>query len=256
MDYLDVLHLVISVVTLTVLVITLRKVYKIHLATYDLLSSGKEAKTLFSQIQSLYALERTLDLKKPLPPVRGWAGSPDFLLRVGSEILARKPNIVMECSSGVSTVVIARCLQLNGSGHVYSLEHDAIYAQKTNELIAAYELGAWATVLHSPLETTKSDTPWYSEKNIPSDLPPIDLLVVDGPPATTAPMARFPALPRLIGRMASNAVVIADDTQRPDETRMIDLWQKSFPDLTATDCNCEKGCTMLEFALESSRRAQ
>lgn len=247
MNYLGIIQVLISALTLVVLVLVFYKIRKIHLSTYKLETAAEETKSLFSQIQSLYALERVLALNQPLPPLRGWAGSPDFLLRVAREILARKPGVVMECSSGVSTIVTARCLQLNGSGHVFSLEHDLTYVQKTREMIAAYGLSSWATVLHAPLQTVTTDTPWYSEDVIPTDLPPIDLLVVDGPPATTAPMARYPALPRLIGRMASDAIIIADDAAREDETRMIERWKEAFPQITAVDCNCEKGCMLIRL---------
>jgi len=247
MSYLAVLQLLISIAILFALILVFHKVKKIHLSTYELESAAEETKNLFSQVQSFYALEKILNLNQPLPPLRGWAGSPDFLLRVAREILERKPGVVMECSSGVSTIVTARCLQLNGSGHVFSLEHDLTYAQKTRELVAAYGLSSWATVLHAPLQTVTTETPWYSEEVIPADLPPIDVLIVDGPPATTAPLARYPALPRLIGRMASNSIIIADDAARADETKMIERWKEAFPKITVIDCNCEKGCTLIRL---------
>ena len=247
MNYADLFHLLISITALATIVLTLHKVKKIHLATYELTSAANETEKIFEQLQSLYALERTLHLEKPLPKLRGWAGSPDFLLRTATEVLSRKPEVVMECSSGASTVVIARCLQLNGHGHVYSLEHDLAYSKKTIDLISSHGLSSWATVIHAPLETKRTDTPWYSEDLIPPDLPKIDVLVVDGPPSTTAPMARLPALPRLIDRKSKNAIIIADDTSRSDDSRMIEIWMKNFQINSITDCDCEKGCTLLEL---------
>lgn len=234
-----------ALVALSLLI--LHKTRKIHLATYQLLAAARETQTLFSQIQSLLALERQLDLDKPLPPLRGWAGSPDFLLRLSNEILDRKPQVVMECSSGVSTVVIARSLQLNGQGRAYSLEHELEFVKKTRKLLEAHGLSNWAQIIHAPLETENTGTPWYAERDIPGDLPPIDLLVVDGPPATTATLARYPALPRLADRLNEYAVIIADDTNRKDETEMIRRWLESFPAAQATNCHCEKGCMLIEL---------
>ena len=166
--------------------LALQKVRKIHLATYtlirDLVATRQETEALFGQIQSLLSLEQQLALPHALPPMRGWAGSPDFLLVVANEVSRKKPQTVMECSSGVSTLVIARCLQLNGKGHLYSLEHDAHYVAKSQELIRSYGLEDWVTILHAPLETSLTDTPWYAESSIPNDINPIDLLVVDAPP--------------------------------------------------------------------------
>lgn len=79
MSYLDVLQLLISIAILFALILVFHKVKKIHLSTYELESAAEETKNLFAQVQSFYALEKILNLNQPLPPLRGWAGSPDFL---------------------------------------------------------------------------------------------------------------------------------------------------------------------------------
>lgn len=239
--------LLVTATGLAATLLALHKVRKIHLATYELQSAAKETRSLFSQLQALSALERTLALEKPLPPLRGWAGSPDFLLIVAKAILSKKPKIVFECSSGTSTLVIARCLQLNGNGHLHSLEHDSTYAEKTRSLLEENDLSSWATVIHAPLSTANTSTPWYSECFIPSDIKNIDLLIVDGPPSTVAPMARFPALPRLIDKLSKDALIIVDDTDRDDDSRMLKRWLELYPRMVATDCSCEKGCVTLHL---------
>lgn len=119
------LAIILLILSTALLAVCLYKIRKIHLISYQLINNTnftrREAETLFSQIQALLALERKLDMHDALPPMRGWAGSPDFLLKTTEETLRRKPQTVMEFSSGVSTVVLARCLQLNGTGHVYGL---------------------------------------------------------------------------------------------------------------------------------------
>jgi predicted O-methyltransferase YrrM len=234
---------------LVLMVLVLHKTRKIGLATYTLLDDAahtrRETETLFAQIQALLALERKLGLAEALPPMRGWAGSPDFLLIVADEILAHKPRTVMECSSGVSTLVVARCLQINGKGHVYSLEHALDYAKKTRKLLDKFGLAQWATVIDAPLQTNHTDTPWYAEEAIPKDLAPIEVLIVDGPPASTAPLARFPALPRLLPRMADHFVVIIDDANRDDEVEIVKRWKHQFPHLQETKIPCEKGLVLL-----------
>src|SRR5207244_4204311 len=113
------------------------------------------------------------------------------------------PRIVLECGSGVSTVVCARMLQLGGSGHVYSLEHDATFAEQTRALLSRHGLSNWATVVDASLDQT-TDPPWYSENAIPKEAVNIELFVVDGPPANVAHLARYPALPRMASRLAEN----------------------------------------------------
>lgn len=177
--------------------------------------------------------------------MRGWAGSPDFLLKTAEEALRRKPQTVMECSSGVSTVVLARCLQLNGSGHVYSLENSPEFAVKTRALLEQHGLADWVTVLDAPLVTKSTQTPWYDESVIPAELMAIDMLVVDGPPASTAPLARYPALPRLYPRMAANCTVMLDDADRSDEVELLRRWQQEFSEFEQTHLACEKGLVQL-----------
>lgn len=244
------LVILLGIVTLLQLVI-LHKTRRIHLATFtirdDTSEIRRETESLFAQTQALLALERKLGLSEALPPLRGWAGSPDFLLVIADEVLSRKPQTVVECSSGASTVVIARCLQINGNGHVFSLEHDPEFANKTRRLLAKHGLQEWATVLDAPLQTRHTKTPWYAEEALPTDLLPVDLMVVDGPPQAVGPLARYPALPRLMPRLADRAAIIVDDTDRDDETEMLRRWQVEFPQLRQFNCYCEKGCVRIEI---------
>lgn len=246
-----VVPLVLSAVTLImgVLLLLLHKVRRIHLATYELrenvAATRREVETFFAQIQSLLALERLLDLPRALPSMRGWAGSPDFLLSVAEQVLDQKPSTVVECSSGVSTLTIARCLQLNGRGHVYSLEHEAEYARRTREHLTRLGLSQWATVLHAPLLHGSDGMEWYDDTALPADLPPIELLVVDGPPASNLPEARYPALPRLLPRSSKSFIVMLDDANRPGERAVVARWRSLAPDLVEEHIPCEKGLTVL-----------
>jgi len=229
----------------------LHKVREVHLSTYkmleDLSVSRREVESLFPQIQALLALERKLALNMALPPLRGWAGSPDFLLEVADNVTSRKPNVVMECSSGVSTLVIARCLQLNGRGHLYSLEHNPQYAGITRENLRRFGLVEWATVIDAPLEREGSQPPWYARKAIPDTIQEVEMLVVDGPPSPIARHIRYPAIPRLIERFASNAIVMLDDADRADEREAVDRWLNEYPGLTCTRLNCEKGLAVVQL---------
>ena len=232
------------------LIVLLRKARGIHLATYRLLDDAqatrRESEALFPQLQALWALERKLGLDEPLPSLRGWAGSPDFLLEVAREVEALRPGVVVECSSGSSTLVIARCLQRLGAGHVYSLEHDPEYAAKTRALLARHGLAQWATVLDAPLRSQGGGQPWYDDSVLPADLAPIELLVIDGPPAATAPRAREPALPRLAARLAAGCVVLADDADRPDELEMVRRWIAAEPRWRLSRLPAEKGLARLQ----------
>lgn len=247
---LQILTIALIVAALLAVLGIFHKARKIHLATFRLLENAdttrRESTVLFSQLQALSALENKLGLPQALPPMRGWAGSPDFLLTVADAVLRRKPATVVECSSGVSTLVAARCLQLNGAGHVYSLEHDKAYAGKTAQMLKQYGVDEWATVLYAPLISKDNTFTWYDDSVLPSDIRPIELLVVDGPPHHTAPLARLPAIPRLLSRMADKAVVILDDAAREEEQEIVKQWTQIAPEFSANYLHHEKGCTVLK----------
>lgn len=242
--------LLVCLATLAVTVISLHKIRSVHLASFELrqrlTETEAEVKTLYAQFQALLALERLLDLPQALPALRGWAGSPDFLLRVAQTARALRPDTVLECSSGVSTVVLARCLQLQGHGHVYSLEHEAEYAEKTRRLLDEHGLTSFATVVHAPLVQHGGYSPWYDESKLPSNLPPVDLLVIDGPPAALAEQARYPALPRLIDRLAPAVTVMLDDAGRPDELALVKRWLQQWPAFKSDYLPLEKGLAILQ----------
>lgn len=224
---------------------------------YNKLSSGidrlskqlvVDSGNVIAQVESLLSLQTELKLNHALPPARGWAASPDFLCNLFVHTLKFRPRSVVECSSGISTVVLARCMEIIGEGHVYSLEHDAEYAVKTRDLLQLHGLSKFATVCNAPLESIELDKwsgQWYSHEVLPEDLR-IDLLVVDGPPWFVAKTARYPAVPVLHDRFNRNAAVFLDDAARMDEKIAVKMWLEEFPDLALFDVpKCEKGCVAI-----------
>ena len=79
-----------------------------------------------------------------MPPTRGVAASPDFLLCIADHLRTAKPDIVAECGAGVTTLVIARCLQLNGYGKLFSIESDEGQARLARERLRERDLTGFA----------------------------------------------------------------------------------------------------------------
>jgi len=228
----------------------LHKIRRIHLMAYRIQEDAARARTeshaLFGQLSALASLDRCLRLDGAIPSMRGWAASPDFLLAITEEFRERKPERVIEYSSGTSTVVIAKCLELCRRGPAYSLEHDPDYAEATRTQLKRYGLERWATVVDAPLERTpRFESPWYSLSALPNEAREIDLLVIDGPPGTTGPLARYPALPRLNERLARTCSVLLDDADRDSERRALALWNEAFPEFLQQRLYCEKGAARL-----------
>lgn len=211
--------------------------------------STRQTDNVISQIEALLALYAEIRPTHGLPPTRGWAASPDFLHNLVMHTLSDRPLTVVECSSGISTVVLARCMEILGEGHVYSLEHDKEYAEKTRALLRQHGTEHFATVCDAPLKNItlpRWSGEWYSHKVLPVDLK-IDLLVIDGPPWFTAELARYPAVPVLYERFNPHAMVFLDDADRKEEQMMVKRWLDEFSDLAAVGVPvCEKGCVVLK----------
>lgn len=201
----------------------------------------------FRQIEALMGLYTDLKPDRSLPETRGWAASPDFLLMLVTHAKEAKPRMIVECGSGCSTVVLARTLALTGAeGRIYSLEHIAEFRQRTIEELVRHEVASLATVLHAPLREyalPSGKWRWYTLEELPDG--EIDMLIVDGPPGTIGPLARYPAGPLLFGRLARHASIFVDDTGRADEGMLIARWMEEYPDLVQEVGTCEKGCVVL-----------
>lgn len=192
------------------------------------------------------ALADRLDLRQGLPWTANWTAAADFLTVIVDHALAARPETIVECGSGLSTLMLARCCALNGAGHVYSLESGAAFTAGTRAELARYGLDRLATVIDAPLVTRTvrgRGHQWYDLKDLPERR--IDMLVVDGPPGFLQPLARYPALPLLRDRLAAGCVILLDDAARPDEAKIVALWRAEFPDLEHEYLATERGCSIL-----------
>ncbi len=227
----------------------LHKVRRVHLMAFDVRNDIERAKAndrLFQQLQALDGLYRELNFTRALPNTREWAASPDFLAVLAGHALEHRPQVVVECGSGVSTVVLARCMQLNGAGRVISLDHDGRFAEETRRNLERHGLSEWADVIHAPLRehSIGGDTwKWYDTRDL-ADVP-IDMLVVDGPPMPMEKMIRYPAGPLLFPRLSSRAAVFVDDADRRGDQQVISRWFEENPDFGGETIDCEKGCMVL-----------
>ncbi|CAN5591255.1 hypothetical protein BH23CHL8_BH23CHL8_20180 [soil metagenome] len=204
---------------------------------------------LFAQLEAMGWLRELLALEHPLPATRHWAASPDLLVELVRIIDRSRPLSVVELGSGVSTIVMAARLKAMGQGRLVALEHEASYAEETRQNLALQGLDDVATVLDAPLADVRvgeAEWRWYSlpEEGLPSS---IELLLVDGPPGDTGPLARYPALPQLAPRLAPGATIVMDDADRPDEREAARRWQAERPGLSLRHLPLESGAFVLRL---------
>ncbi len=167
----------------------------------------------------------------------GWAVTPQVGQLLIATLHKSKPRIVVECGSGLSTLLLGYALQKIGSGKVFSLEHDGRHARQTRSFVQAHCLTKWVQVIHAPLAvTTLNEIPWkwYDLRNL-KIRGTIDLLFIDGPPGNLQARSRYPAGPLLFRRVSDDGLVILDDAHRQDERAIVKRWLREFPEFKRHD---------------------
>jgi predicted O-methyltransferase YrrM len=211
------------------------------------ISAGfKQSGRDYEQVEALFSIFSVLKIKFPLPEMKSWSIRPDFAKHLVSEILAAKPAFILEAGSGVSTVIAAYALQLNGAGRIVSLDHQEKYAAKTRRQLELHGLSAIATVVYAPLKdhsVAGKKWKWYDLEN--AETAAINLMIVDGPPADIQPLSRYPALPLLEHRLAPGAILMMDDVRREDEKEILKAWQREYPAFDSELVNTERGMLIL-----------
>lgn len=202
---------------------------------------------IYSQVDALFSIFSMINIRHPLPTMRGWPVSPDFVKVLISLIHEIKPSLIVETGSGVSTIISGYCLESIGHGTISSLDHDEKFAEETRQNLIRHELNSIGTIHHCPIgEVTVGEEicPWYT---LPSNLTnsPIDLLVIDGPPANLGAMARYPALPLFFENLSEHAVILMDDAAREGERKIIERWMNMYKGFDYTYLETEKGTVIL-----------
>jgi len=196
---------------------------------------------LYKQQQALASIHGVINLRSPLPVMGEWAAAPDFLQIIAEIILDRKPETIVECGSGASTVVVGYLLEKNERGRIFSLENKNNFYEKNKHLIARHNLSQYVSIVDAPLVECKVNNhsyEWYDTTQI-ADLESIDMLIVDGPAGN-----RYPVLPLLFNQLSDNVFVIIDDCKREKDGENILRWLAEFP-FEAEWVNTEKGTCIL-----------
>jgi predicted O-methyltransferase YrrM len=193
----------------------------------------------YHQVEALEQLLPALKLTATLPPSRGWAASPDFLLTLSSIVRKSKPKLVLELGSGVSTLVSAK----SGARRIISLDHSKEFGEATREMLKEHKVTG-AQIRINELLTYPGGYKWYSPEAL-IGVKGIDLLVIDGPPSSTNPDARYPALEHLLPLLTKKAIVILDDADREDEKKLAQAFAHAMPNHKLTFLRHEKGTAVI-----------
>jgi hypothetical protein len=189
-----------------------------------------------SQAEKRALIERLGLAADALPNLGSWKADTGLLTMLADHVLTAKPQTVVELGAGATSLVLARCLQMNGGGHLVSFDQHGDFVAATGDWLA--DNGLSADLRTAALGPSPGDWPglWYQLGSLPER---IDLLVIDGPPWTIHPYVRG-AAESLFDRIPSGGTVMMDDGARPGERIVAARWRKRWPDF---DFRLETGGT-------------
>ena len=234
---------IVLIVLIGILLVKLRSLRVVVLNA----ATKRDIDNLYSQIESFDSLHQELGFTHALPRLRGNVASPDFLRELAQQVAQRRPQYVVECGSGVTTIVLAQALSKHGYGHVYSLDQDIDSANKTYSWLCEHGLTDWATVIYAePIQYTlnSNNFTWYTLNDLPNTA--IDMMVINGPDSKSQKYVRYPALFLLRGRLTDLCAIIVNNTNRPDDAATLALWAHDFPEFRFQKLRYEKGCAVGE----------
>jgi len=153
-------------------------------------------------------------------------------------------------SSSISTI------PLELPNRIVTFEHNKKYHRKTMSELKANKLSHLVDLVHAPLIEMKvenEDYLYYSCESKLSQLAAIYaertariLILIDGPPGVTGPLARLPAVPLLLNYLGKHQLdIVLDDYKREEEKETVVRWKKQFEkryfDYDEEQVQCEKG---------------
>lgn len=247
----DIVILAVLAIAIAVLAYLVRSIRALHRkvnrnaerVTKELATQTGRIKTelghVYHQFEAVEQLLPLLKLSAPLPPSRGWAASPDFLLSLAHITKRVKPRLTVELGSGISTLVLAK----SGAKKIISLDHSQEFGSQTREMLASHGVRGVDIRIHE-LQTYAGKYKWYAKSTL-KGLAKIDLLVIDGPPSSINPDARYPALEHLVPLLSPKATIVLDDVYRDEERKLADAIAKVLPNHVMTILSHEKGTAVI-----------
>lgn len=133
-------------------------------------------------------------------------------------------NSVLECGSGLSTIVLGILADLRGF-KVYSLEHNEYWGERVVNTLRNNNIKNVQVSICSMKKFAEFD--WYDvdSTSLPKD---ISLVICDGPPSRTRG-GRYGFLPVLYGNLVKECKILVDDYNRVGEMTMVERWKESWP---------------------------
>lgn len=170
-------------------------------------------------------------LASAIPEGFAWTSSsvaPRAISVLLNEIIIHRRTRVIECGSGISTIIMAKALADQG-GRIVSVDHDATWQNLVRKMSGGLEC---IDFIHTALKSKGigQEFDWYDQQILYNELgdQKFDMGFVDAPIANRTPQARFPAFPLLKSYFDESFALFLDDTNREGERKIANEWAKEY----------------------------
>jgi hypothetical protein len=147
-----------------------------------------------------------------------WSALDEYLAGCVKHALS-SPGPILECGSGLSTIVVGAIAQKYGK-KLWTLEHRAEWALKLTTYLKKYKIDS-VTLNTKPLKDY-GEYCWY-EPNLRTMPDRFTLVICDGPPGTTKG-GRYGLVPVVGNKIKPGCVILLDDAGRKEELAIARKW--------------------------------
>lgn len=185
-------------------------------------------RTNYQQLTTYLELRRVFDSAETMPPLRGYAISPDLVFYLLDLLDRYSPKSIAEFGSGFSSVVFSRYADANNAS-VTSFDHEPFFAKKSAENVKkwgyekSFEL-ITTEVIEQSVDGQK--VMFYDHKAAPAQRQ-YDFVFLDGPPQKLGLTVRGGLLPLFRPQLAPGCIIVLDDYYRPGEREIVKNWLES-----------------------------
>ena len=159
----------------------------------------------------------------------GYSADNTFVSRVIELAKSAGSGTILECGSGLTTILLGLIARERGDIKIVSLEQDNRWRWRVRRAIKySDQSNPHVEVRDAPIKYFEDGFDWYDDSAL-TDLPKISLIICDGPPGFVLG-GRYGVVPILkrLDLLNSPTKILLDDASRPAEMEIMKRWESEF----------------------------
>jgi len=150
----------------------------------------------------------------------GYSADVSFLAEALRRVRGLAPGAVLECGSGISTILMGLSIPDRAMCEIVVFENDVRWFERVASVTRQYRFTN-VHLVHAPLQSY-GDYMWYA---LPTQrMPRFHLVICDGPTEAT-PGGRYGLLPVMAPHLGKDAVILLDDVDTRIGRNVLARWE-------------------------------